>query len=337
MASVATRLRPRAVLAATAATVLVTSCAGVPAQSSSDAQDGIWPSGNVEMLVGYAPGGSSDLISRAISRGLSDVLDAPFRITNREGGNGAIAAVELAMAPPDGSEIAIQNASLYTITPMAVNPEDAMDIDDFDVVQGISIDDYVLVANPVSGLRTIDDIPRVDHPIRYGTSGVGTGAQLSGAMLMKGLGVSSEAVPFGSGAPNLAAVLANEVDVAVTHIGESVENIRTGKLVPLAVFSEERIRFLPEVPTTREQGQDVVVTQYRFMTVPKGTPQDVTSPLVDGMKATFATEAYQRFNEQNSLTPMEVPGDQVVEQLAEDSRRYADMVATGGVDLRELG
>lgn len=322
-------------LAATAAFTL-TACGGAPADATSQASGG-WPSGNVEMLVGYAPGGSSDVISRAIAKGLSTDLDAPFRITNREGGNGAVAAAELADAPADGSVIGIQNASLYAITPLAVAPDQVSRIDDFDVVHGISSENYVLVTNPVSGLRAVADLTTANRPIRYGTTGVGTGAQLSGALLMKAAGVVSEPVPFASGAPNLAAVLANEVDVAVIHVGEAIENIQSGKLMPLAVFSPERIGFLPEVPTAKEQGHDIVVTQYRFMTVPKGTPAEVTGPLIAGLRATFDTPAYQRFNEQNSLLPMEIPGDQVVAQLAADSRRYAEMVARGGIDLHDIG
>lgn len=88
------------------------------------------------------------------------------------------------------------------------------------------------------------------------------------------------------------------------------------------------------MPTAKEQGLDVEVTQYRFMTVPKGTPQGVRDRLVEGMKATFATEEYKAFNEQNSLTPMEIPGDEVVAALEEDRQRYADLVQQYGINLR---
>lgn len=327
--------RSLAALAAAAALV-VTACDGAPADASS-AAEGIWPTGAVDMLVGYAAGGSSDLVSRAVAKGLAADLDQPFRVINRQGDNGAAAAADLAGAPADGTMLSIQNASLYTITPLAVAPDKVRYIDDVDVVHGISSENYVLVTTPQTGLRTITDLQTAQRPLRYGTTGVGTGAQLSGALLMKGAGVLSQAVPFDSGAPNLAAVLANDVDIAVIHVGEAIENIDSGKLVALNVFSPERIDFLPDVPTARELGYDVVVSQYRFMTVPKGTPAEVTGPLVAGLKATFASAAYQRFNEQNSLTPMEIPGDQVLARLTDDARRYAEMVVTGGIDLRDIG
>ena len=144
-------------------------------------------------------------------------------------------------------------------------------------------------------------------------------------------------MPFDGGAPALAAVLGNQVDVASIQVGEAIENIQSGKLTPLAVFGPDRIEYLPEVPTAKEQGLDVEVTQYRFMTVPKGTPQDVRDKIAEGMKATFETQGYKDFNKQNSLTPMELSGDEVLAQLKKDQQRYADLVKQYGINLRNEG
>ncbi|MGW0161190.1 tripartite tricarboxylate transporter substrate binding protein [Mycobacterium sp. NPDC003323] len=323
--------------AATAATLTLSACGGVQNTTGGGSGDAEYPSGTVEMYVGASAGGSSDLISRAVSKGLSDNLGASFPVINREGANGALAAAEIANAAPDGAKIGIQNASLFTITPMAVSPDEVTNIDQFDVVYGVSRDDYVLVASPGSGFRSLADMQASPNVVRYGTTGVGTGAQLSAALLFKTGNVNSQAVPFDGGAPALAAVLGNQVDVASIQVGEAIENIQSNKLIPLAVFGPERIEYLPDVPTAKEQGLDVEVTQYRFMTVPKGTPQEVKDRLVEGMKATFETEEYKEFNKQNSLTPMEIPGDEVVEQLASDKQRYADLVQQYGINLRDEG
>src|SRR5689334_1562112 len=104
-----------AVLAA--ASLTLTACNGVE-NSTGGGSGGDYPSGTVEMYVGASAGGSSDLISRAVSKGLSDDLGASFPVINREGANGALAAAEVAKAAPDGKKIAIQNASLFTITPL---------------------------------------------------------------------------------------------------------------------------------------------------------------------------------------------------------------------------
>ncbi|HET6736992.1 Bug family tripartite tricarboxylate transporter substrate binding protein [Mycobacterium sp.] len=337
MTSAALHPRVRAGIAAAAvAGLALTACGGVET-STGGGGGGDYPSGTVEMYVGASPGGSSDLISRAVSKGLSDNLGASFPVINREGANGALAAAEVAKAPKDGSVIAIQNASLFAITPLAVSPDEVTKIDDFDVVYGVSRDDYVLVTNPASGYKTLKDLENAQRVVRYGTTGVGTGAQLAAALLFKNTNVESQAVPFDGGAPALAAVLGNQIDVASLQVGEAIENIQSGKLIPLSVFGPERIEYLPEVPTAKEQGLDVEVAQYRFMTVPKDTPQEIQDKIVEGMKATFATEDYKAFNKQNSLTPMEQPGDEVLAQLQSDQKRYADLVKQYGINLRDEG
>jgi len=330
--------RVRNGLAAAVVTGLfLTACGGVETSSGGgDGESGAdYPSGTVEMLVGASAGGSSDLISRAVSKGLSEDLDGSFPVINKPGANGALAAAEVAKANPDGSKVAIQNASLFAITPLAVPENEATSLDDFDVVQGVSRDDYVLVTNPSSGYKTIDDLKAATKEVTFGTSGVGTGAQLSCLLAYEAAGVDAKAVPFDGGAPTLTAVLGNQVDTACMQIGEAIENVKSGKLLPLTVFGPERVAPLPDTPTAKESGLDVEVTQYRFMTVPKGTPQNVKDALVKGMKATFATQEYKDFNTQNSLTPMELDGAAVVTQLETDKQRYADLVKQYNLTLGE--
>ena len=330
------RSKPTILLAGLAATSLaLTACGGVSTSAGGGDDEGSYPSGTVEMYVGADPGGSSDLISRAVSKGLSDELGASFPVLNKPGANGALAASELASAEPDGSTIANQNASLFAITPLAVSEDEVTSIDDFEVVQGVSRDDYVLVAKAGGDYTTLKDVESATGTLKYGTSGVGTGSQLSTALLLGDAGVDGTPVPYDGGAPALAAVLGGGVDLASLQIGEAIENIESGKLVPLTVFGAERVEYLPDVPTAKEQGLDVEVAQYRFLTVPKGTPEDVQQTLADGLQATFATEDYQKFNEQNSLTPMEIPGDEVVAQLEEDQQRYADLVEEYDINLAE--
>ena len=320
-----------AVAAGTA--LALSACGGVSTSTGGGGGDGEYPTGTVEMYVGADPGGSSDLISRQVSTGLSDELGQQFPVINQSGANGALAANELETADNDGATLAIQNASLFAITPLAVPEDQVTSIDDFDVVQGVSRDDYVLVTNAKNGWRTIDDLMAEGRRITYGTTGVGTGAQLSCALTYSVGDIQSEAVPFDGGAPALTALLGNQVDTACLQTGEAIENIENGKLTALSVYAPERIDFLPDVPTASEQGVDVEVYQYRFMTAPKDTPQDVKDTIWEAMEATFESEDYQAFNEQNSLTPLEVSGEEIVEMLNSDQERYASLVEEYDIDL----
>ncbi|MGH3350395.1 MAG: Bug family tripartite tricarboxylate transporter substrate binding protein [Nocardioides sp.] len=325
-------INPLLVATAGVAALTLSAC-GVSNSAGGSGDSDEYPSGNVEMYVGASPGGSSDLISRAVSKGLSDDLGASFPVINQEGANGALAANKVSKAEADGQTIAIQNASLFAITPLAVSEDEVTDIGDFEVVQGVSRDDYVMVTGPESGIKSLDDIKNAKKKLTYGTTGVGTGAQVSCGLTYASAGADAEAVPFDGGAPALTAVLGNQVDTACLQVGEAIENIESGKLTPLSVFGPERVEYLPDVPTAKEQGLDVEVAQYRFMTVPKGTPDNVKETLTEAMQATFKTKAYQDFNKQNSLTPMELSGDEVVTQLEKDKKRFADLIDQYGLDL----
>lgn len=307
----------------------VSACGGVKTTTGSED----YPSGDVQMTVGADAGGSTDLISRAVSKGLSKELGVSFPVVNKPGANGTLNASELMTKPADGSHIAVQNASLFAITPLAVSEDEVTNIEDFDVLYGISRDDYVLVASKESGFTSIDDLAAAKRTINFSTTGVGTGSQLSSVLVFKTAGIEARAIPFDGGAPALTALLGGQVDVSTMQVGEAIENIEAGKVVPLTVFSEERIPQMPDVPTAREQGVDVSVSQYRFLTAPKGTPEAVKKVLIDALKATFKTKAYEEFNKHNALNRMEIPGDKVVAQLKEDKERYAKLVKEYDIDL----
>jgi tripartite-type tricarboxylate transporter receptor subunit TctC len=179
-AGFARRTRTAGIAIAGSTALVLTACGGVETSTGGD-DGGDWPSGTVEMYVGADPGGSSDLISRAVSTGLSDELDASFPVINKSGSNGALAAAEVANAEADGSTIAIQNASLFAITPLAVGEDEVTSIEDFDVVYGVSRDDYVMVTNPESGYASVEDLEGATETVTYGTTGVGTGSQVSPA------------------------------------------------------------------------------------------------------------------------------------------------------------
>lgn len=331
----ASRTAPRRVLAGvlgTAAAIALTACGGVKT-TSTGGDGGEYPSGNIEFSVGASPGGSTDLITRALAQGMAKELGVSTPVLNKPGANGALNAKELQSAAPDGYKIAVQNASLFTITPLTVSPAEATKIESFDVITGVSRDDYVMATNPKSGYTSIKDMKKAGKTIRYGTTGVGTGAQLASALTFKSAGIEATAVPFDGGAPALTALLGNQVDVSTMQIGEAIENVKAGKLVPLAVFSKERIPYMPDVPTATEQGFDVQVTQYRFLTAPKGTPQDVKAKLLDAAKKTFATPEYKKFNEQNSLTPMEVTPEEVLSSLQSDTATYKKQLDEFGISL----
>jgi tripartite-type tricarboxylate transporter receptor subunit TctC len=293
-----------------------------------------FPGGDpITIFVGQDPGGSTDLIARALAEGVSEDLGVPVTVENTPGANGALAAQELAGEEADGHTLMIYNGSLAYITPLAVEEGEAPDIADYEIVTGISQDDYVLVTAPGSGFTTVEDLAAAGRPITFGTTGVGTGSQLSQELLFAQAGIDATAVPFDGGAPTLTAVLGGQVDVGSIQLGEAIEQIEAGELTPIVTFAEERPSYLADTPTAVEAGYDVPVQQSRAIFAPKGTPDDVLTTLRESFQTAFEDEAYQQFNQDNQLTPNEIDGDEVRETWTQNLEEYRSVVEEFGIEL----
>jgi tripartite-type tricarboxylate transporter receptor subunit TctC len=307
-------------------------CGGnVGGGSSSDSAK--FPDGPITILVGADPGGSTDLIARAAAKSASDELGVAVTVENKAGANGALAAGELANSDADGQTLGIFNGSLAFITPLAVSDDEAVSIKDYEVVTGLSLDDYVLVTSPKSGFKTVKDLAAAGRPVTFGTTGVGTGSQLSQELLFHQAGIDSTSVPFDGGSPTLTAVLGGQVDVGSIQLGEAIEQIQAGELTPIVTFAKKRPSYLSDTPTAIEAGYDVPVQQARALVAPKGTSSKVISALKAAFRKAFESDAYKKFNEDNQLTPWEVDGDEVVSTWTDNLDKYRSVVDKYKINL----
>jgi tripartite-type tricarboxylate transporter receptor subunit TctC len=312
----------------------VTACGSNLGGGSGDGSE--FPGGDaITIYVGADPGGSTDLIARALAEPASEDLGVAVTVENKPGANGALAAKELAGEKPDGHTLMVFNGSLAFITPLAVPEDEAVDIGDYEIVTGVSQDDYVLVSAPSSNLKTVEDIKAAGRTIKYGTTGVGTGSELSSALLFAQAGIPATAVPFDGGNPTLTAVLGGQVDVGAIQLGEAVEQIEAGKLTPIVTFAEERPSYLPDTPTAIEAGYDTPVQQSRAVFAPKGTPSDVLNRLRESFDKAFAADAYKKFNTDNQLTPNEVDGETLRTQWTDNLDKYKKLVDQYSIKMGE--
>jgi tripartite-type tricarboxylate transporter receptor subunit TctC len=326
-------LRPTALALLTAAAVTVLSgCGGVQNGAGGTAGDtSDFPSGPIEFQVGASAGGSTDLLARALAKDLEEPLGETVNVLNAPGANGAVAAGDVMNSPADGQTMMLVSGSLITITPLFVDESEAISLDDFRVVTGVGKEDYILVTNKDSGFESIDDVVNAGRTINYATAGVGTGGQLSQNLLYNELGIEATDVPFEGGAPAVTALLGSQVDVASVQVLEAAPHIESGDFVPLAIFGEERNEFFPDVPTAVESGYDVVVTQTRFVIVPKETPDDVVDTLTTAFSEAFDSADYQDFLEQNYITPDETDAEETVDNLQAAKDSYEEAARSAGL------
>lgn len=329
--------RSRRSLAAAAAgglSVGLVACGGVT-NGATGGDD--YPAGPITLTVGQNAGGSTDLIARAVSDRAQDAFGVSMPVENQPGANGAIATQQVANQEADGNRLVLLNASLITITSLVVPEEEAVTLDDLDVIMGLSRDDYIMVANADTGYETVDDVIADSGDLSYGTAGIGTGSQLAQLLLFEEAGVEGNEVPFDSGAPALTAVMGGQVDVATIQVGEAMPQIEAGTITPITIFSDERNEYLEDVPTATEEGYDVPVAQYRAVAMPAGASDDVKETLREGLEEIVSSEEYQRFNEENYLTPAELSGDEVKAQWTELADDYAQRVEDNELNLGGAG
>ncbi|QVQ51873.1 tripartite tricarboxylate transporter substrate binding protein [Spiractinospora alimapuensis] len=322
--------RPSAVLIGGGLTLSLAACGGV---TDGTAGGDEYPTGPITLTVGQEAGGSTDLIARAVSEGSQDALGVAMPVENQPGANGAIATQDVANQSPDGYELVLLNASLITITSQIVSEDEAVTLDDLDVVMGLSRDDYIMVANPDSGYETVDDLVDASGDLTYGTTGIGTGSQLAQLLFFGEADIDGNEVPFDSGAPALTAVMGGQVDVSTIQVGEAMPQIDAGTVTPIMVFSDDRNEYLEDVPTALELGYDVPVAQYRAVAMPAGAPDEVIDTLRAGIEEIVGTEAYQQLNEDHYLTPEEISGEEVEEKWTELTEQYARAIDDNDIDL----
>jgi tripartite-type tricarboxylate transporter receptor subunit TctC len=328
--------RRTALLGGAAALVLsLAACGGNLGGGNAPSEAAEFPSGPITLSVGQDPGGSTDLIARALAQVATDDLGVPVPVVNTPGANGALAAQELATKSPDGQNLMVINASLVAITPLAVPENEAIDIDNYEVVTGISQDDFILVANPATGFRTVQDLVNATEPISYGTTGVGTGSQLSQALLFSQAGIEGNAVPFDGASSAMTALLGGQVDVAGVQLGDAKTHL--GSVTPIVTFSQERSQYFPDVPTAVEAGYDYTVAQYRAVVAPKGTPAPVLDRLRQAFTGAFQNPEYQAFNQERLLAPYEVGGSQVVSEWTAARDKYQALIDQYGIQFGDQG
>ncbi|KAB2340421.1 Bug family tripartite tricarboxylate transporter substrate binding protein [Actinomadura rudentiformis] len=318
----------------TAGTALVLAAASACSVQGGGSDDGggKYPSRAVEFTVPTEPGGSTDLITRALVKSIEKPLGGQAVVVNKPGANGKIAGKDVFSSKPDGHRVAVMPQSLFAVGPLVVKDPDAIKLEDMTFVKGLSVEDYVLTVPASSKVKSLKDLLGSKR-VRYGTTGAGTGSQLSQALLFGKAKVPSTAIPFDGGGPLVTAVLGGKVDVGAMHVAEVVKHIEAGKLRPLVVFATKRVEALPNVPTATESGHAIVVDQRRFVAAPAGLPDDVRDKLAGAIDKAVASGEYGQVLKQSYIGRWEVDGTEVARQLTKSRDDFAAMTKTLGIDL----
>ncbi len=259
------------------------------------AQD--YPTKPITMIIPVGAGGSHDLTARAVTSVAADYLGQPIIIQLRPGGGGAIGSEMVAKAAPDGYTLEFGGPGWSSIFPAIEGKSKGPD--DLVAVCRINYSPTVIIARPDAPFKTFKEMIAwaKSNPgkLVFGNTGPWGASDTPWKMIMKEAGITSRVVPHDGGGPALIALLGGHVDVAGLFTAQSLPHIQTGKIRPLAVLGDKREKEMPNVPTAKEEGVNVVFLMWRGVLAPKGTPK----PIIDKLAA-----AFKKMTEDKSVIPM---------------------------------
>ncbi len=268
---------------------LAASLAITVAQASAEET---WPARPVKMIVGFAPGGPTDLFARLIAQKLTEQTGKNFFIENIGGAGGNVGTGRAAQSPPDGYTLLVTGGNL-TNNPFLYDHVPFDPLKDFDAVTLGGETPAVLAVTPSVPAQTVKELVALIRAnpgkYSYASPGTGTPPQLVGALFQHSLNLDLVHVPFGGGGPAVEATVGGHTPVSFGALAPAVSLIKDGKLRALAVTGKTRAPTLPDVPTMAEAGfPDIVGSTWTAVVVPKGTPKEIIAKLHDMIVGSLA-------------------------------------------------
>jgi tripartite-type tricarboxylate transporter receptor subunit TctC len=244
-----------------------------------------WPDRPVKVIVGFTPGGPTDLVARLVAQQLTVQTGKNFFVENVPGAGGNVGAVKAAQSAPDGYTILVTGGNI-TNNPFLYAHSGYDPLKDFDAVTVAAATPVVLAAHPSVPAKTVKEL--VDwiraNPGKesYASPGTGTPPQLTGALFVHALNLDLVHVPFNGGGSAVEATVGNHTPISFGAMAPAVPLIKSGDLRALAVTGKERSPALPDVPTMAESGfPEVEGATWTAIAVPAGTPKEIVAQLHD--------------------------------------------------------
>lgn len=262
-----------------------------------------WPDKPINLVVGFTPGGPSDLLARVLGKKMSESMGQTIVINSRPGAGGNIAASLVAKSAPDGytwlfgnNSILSTNAALYKNLPF--DPDK-----DFTAVGLVAVQPSILVVNsnvPAHNLKELIALLKAKPgQFNFASSGAGAAAHLVGQWLKTSADLQIEHVPYKGAQPALTDLIAGQVQIMFATAASVIPYISQGRLRPIAVTSSKRMAELPDVPTMVESGiPNFVAESWHGIVVPAGTPAPIVKRINQEIAAALnSTEVRTQFRE----------------------------------------
>jgi tripartite-type tricarboxylate transporter receptor subunit TctC len=291
----------------------------------------------IRIVVPFAAGGPIDATTRLIADKARDALGTVL-IENRPGGGGGIGVAAVAKAAPDGHTLGIAAVAMHAINPWLYAKLPYDPLKDFAAVTQMVRTPNVLVMNAETARRlkiaSLQDLVAYARAnpgkLNYGSGGIGSAGHLGGEIFKQRAGIFAVHIPYGGGNPAQLALLSGQVDFNLDNLATAAPNIRSGKLLPLAVTTARRSPLLPEVPAMAETWPGFEIDTWWGLIAPAGTPPAVVSRLNAAFVAALNTpEVKARFADLMAEPAPSTPA-QFSQLMQRELARYEKVVKASG-------
>ncbi|HEX6002202.1 MAG TPA: tripartite tricarboxylate transporter substrate-binding protein [Hyphomicrobiaceae bacterium] len=267
-----------------------------------------YPSKPITVIVPFAAGGPTDVVTRLVGEHMSRTLGQQFVVENVGGAGGTTGMTRAAHAAPDGYTIAVGNMGTQSAAP-ALYPDLRYDpAKSFAQIGIVNFTPQTIVAKKstaAKGLQAFIAYLKANHTkLSYGHAGVGSISYVSGTVFNSKFGFTPGLVAYRGTAPALTDLVGGQIDYMVDQSLNVIPQIKAGTIKAYAVAAPERLESLPDVPTTKEAGIDFIFSAWNAMVAPKGTPAPIVAKLADALSKALDDPAIKkRYVELGSTAP----------------------------------
>ena len=296
-----------------------------------------WPERPIKIVVTFPPGGASDIVARVLGEQLAPKLGQAIVIDNRPGAGGSVGGTVVTQAAPDGYTLLLSNSTPISIGPFALDRQPYDPVDGFTHIAMIGTAPCVVMANPKSGLKTLNDLEamaRKSGRLDFGSGGPASVGHIYGELMKKELGLNLVHVPYRGGAPMATDLIAGVVPVGIDVITAFVPYFKGGQLVPLAVTTATRSPLAPDVPSVVETGhRKLVLDNFFGLSGPARMPADVVARLHDAVNEILGSNDIKRKMVELGITTTPTTQPAFATYVREQVAQLAPTVKGAGVKL----
>lgn len=315
-------------------------CCGVVVAASAQAVAQDYPNRPIRLVLGFSPGGPTDIVARLLGEKLNASLGQQVVVDPRPGGASIIGTEIVARAPADGYTLGMHSAS-STIHPSVYAKLPYNLLTDFVPITILTRSSYVLIVHPSVQAQSLQELIALakekDGSLNYAGAGIGDTLHLAGELMQSMGDFEMTLVPYGGGGPAITALLGAQTEVMISPLAIAIPQIKEGKVRPIAVTGPTRHPDLPDVPTVSEAGlPGYEVTGWYGLVAPAGTPTDIIELLnTEVNKALEAPDVRERLAS-IGMEPVGGTSEETKKFLETEIAKWAKVVNEAGIEKKSF-